>query len=211
MAIGNFIKNNLALVAGLAVPVVLVVGFLISAQVGRLVNDPPRHLAYFVIENRTDGGDTSLNLDVNPDGRVSARLSAVTTNVNSGYRPPAQQDVLISYDFTTGKIEELPITPPQDQTTGVFLPENLAQLRVNKSPIAPDGYALSYGAGRHGFVGDVFSYNYGYNYRARKGAAVYRFNDSIPTGQAYRYYAPSQSARFLGWSTEPHNPGNSAP
>jgi hypothetical protein len=209
MALGNFIKNNLALVAGLAVPVLLVAGFLVSSQVGRSLTDPPRHIAYFVMDGNSrqqPPDDVSLHLSRGADGRIVARLVPHKPEQN-GYAVTAHKDVLLAYDFAHGGLREIPVAIPEGRRDGTFTPTEVADVSLAAGTVAADGYALDYASRRGGFIIDIFTSQGVNGYRARKGPASYRFQAGNPAAD-FRYYTPYSNARFLGWTATPATLGD---
>lgn len=197
MSLGTFIKNNLALVAGLAVPVVMVAGFLILSQAGKMFTDPPRHIAYFVGEDRT-GATISQGVELRMDanGSIVADVTQYSDNSPAYRRKP----LLIAYDAAKGTIKELPLQLPPDLAAGVYAPPEYAAIRLSdKGNVAPDGYEVAYAGGHSGFVVDIFIRNSASGYRIRKGAASYKLPDRM---RASPYYWSYDYARFLGWSAQ---------
>ncbi len=202
MAAGNFIKDNLALVAGIAVPVVLVAGFLLTSVLGRALTPPPAHSAYFVIKNydADHSKGASLSLDIASDGTLTAKLTPVKGNAD--YHPNTITDVLLSYDARTGKTTTHDIVVPDGLRNGTFVPAEFKTLRLSAQPEAPDGYRVTHGSyNRAGIIGDIFTYRTPDGYRIRKGAATYRLPQDLPAGTNLRAYH-SYNLRFLGWNTE---------
>lgn len=195
MPAGAFIKNNLALVAGLAIPVLMVAGFLVLSQAGKLFTDPPRHIAYFVAEDTAAPPvSAGVELRADADGRIAADITPYDD------KPPyRRKPVLLAFDAAKGTIERIAFTLPPD-TTGEYLPPEYASIRLTGGQVAPDGYEIAYAGGHSGLIVDVFIRNSMRGYRIRKGAASYTLPDRLQTSlYPYNY----GYARFLGWSQKP--------
>lgn len=203
MAAGNFIKDNLALVAGIAVPVVLVVGFLLTSSLGKMLTPAPAYTAYFVLQNN-DGGkqDSSIDVKVGSDGKIIATVTPVKEEKN-GYRPNAQRDTIVTYNAATDTLTEYQITPPADMTTGDFTPEAFKDAHLSTQAQAQDGYIVGYGRrGNYNLAADIFMARGAEGYRISKNSAVYRLPDRGINGYSSPYYYGYYNLRFLGWGTE---------
>ncbi len=204
MAAGNFIKDNLALVAGIAVPVLLVAGFLLTSTVGKMLTPAPAYTAYFVLQNYdyNNKQSASLDLTVGDDGRIVATVRPLKDDKN-GYRPNANTDILITYDAASDTLTEHSITPPANITDGSFTPEAFKDVRLNTQPEAQDGYSVVYGSrGSRSLAADIFIARGAEGYRIRKGSAVYRLPERGINGRSSPYYNSYYNTRFLGWGTE---------
>lgn len=204
MAAGNFIKDNLALVAGIAVPVLLVVGFLLTSTLGKMLTAPPAHIAYFVLQeyDHANKETASIDLKVGEDGKIIATVKPLKAD-NNGYRPNASIDVLVSYNAATNKLTEHRITPPAGVIDGSFTPDELKDARLTTDPEAADGYSVAYGSrGGRSLAADIFVYRSGEGYRIRKNGAVYRLPERGINGRNGYYYTNYYNMRFLGWGAE---------
>lgn len=204
MAAGNFIKDNLALVAGIAVPVLLVVGFLLISTLGKILTPAPAHTAYFVLQeyDHANKETASIDLKVGADGNIIATVKPLKTD-NNGYRPNANIDVLISYDAATDTLTEHRITPPANIIDGSFTPDEFKDLRLSTQPEAADGYSVAYGSrSSRSLAADIFIARSGEGYRIRKNGAVYRLPERGINGRSSYYYNSYYNMRFLGWGME---------
>ena len=204
MAAGNFIKDNLALVAGIAVPVLLAVGFLLTSTLGKMLTPAPAHTAYFVLQEYDNANKetASLDLKVDKSGKIVATLKPLKDDKN-GYRPNANIDVLITYNAATDTLTEHRITPPAKITNGDFTPDAFKDVRLNTQAEAADGYSVAYGSrGSRSIAADIFIARSGEGYRIRKNSAVYRLPERGINGNSSYYYNSYYNMRFLGWGTE---------
>lgn len=208
MSLGQHIKNNLALTAGIVLPVLMVAGFLLVSRIGVWLNDPPRHIAYFAMENVDyNSGKVdprTARLEVGKDGAVTMKVTSRKDNGN--YDRGLHRDILVAYDAAHDTLTETEIKIPDDMTEGSIAVAEVKGPLVNGGT-APDGYEVTFGSsGRVGFVGDIFAPYSPSEYRLKKNGAVYK----LPTKKSYRsgmwsysYYNGYNQLRFLGWSQAP--------
>lgn len=201
MAAGNFIKDNLALVAGIAVPVLLVVGFLLTSTLGKLLTAPPAHTAYFIYKDNGYNRNlpASREIKVAEDGSIVATLTPVKQKKDGGHFN-AQTDIIVAYNAKNNTLTPINFEVPQGKTKGEFTPAILKDVKLVTEATAADGYSVTYGnRGGHSFVGDIFMARGADGYRIRKNGAVYRLPDPVINGTIYnnRY-----NLRFLGWGSD---------
>ena len=186
MSANSFLKTNFTLVAGISLPVLLVIVFWIATAIPKMtVADPAYDMIYtadqFDYNAQVSG---SLRLDVT-DGKLRAVFHV---DDRQNYRSTPR---LFYFDVSSGATHEISIDMPGDLQDGQLLdiPEANTYTLSNKS-IAPDGYSFdgSYSS-RSGFL--FFGSGYRYRGTIRKdGRAV-----KIPThGNQYQ-----GNLRFLGW------------
>lgn len=204
MAAGNFIKDNLALVAGIAVPVLLVVGFLLTSTIGKIITPAPAHTAYFVLQeyDYNNKNKVSIDIKVADDGKIVASVTAIKEDKN-GYRPNASTDILITYDAANDKLTEHRLSAPEGMRDGTFTPEAFKDVRLSTQAEAQDGYSVVYGSrGSRSLAADIFITRGAEGYRIRKNGAVYRLPERGINGRSSPYYNSYYNTRFLGWGTE---------
>ncbi len=203
MTAGNFIKDNLALVAGIAVPVLLVVGFLLTSTLGKLFTAPPAHTAYFVLQESDykKKASASTNITVGDDGTLIVTITPVQARNDDSYY--TQSDVLVTYDAAKDKLTEHRLTIPQGKTKGTFTPDEFKNLRLNTQAQAADGYSVTHGGrGGRSLMADIFIASPADGYRIRKNGAVYRMPERAVNGLNTSYYNRYYNLRFLGWGAE---------
>jgi len=201
MAFKNFIKDNFVLVVGLALPVLLMFGFMIVSTLPETVGDPPK---YDLVFSTPDGGNASVpvsvKLVVDKDGTLVAQYTS--NGKPGGYTYNAWRKLYL-YDAKTRKVRELPLPYPADadKISGMRAEpvEATKGMRLDTTLEAPDGYTLSYdGYSRSGLVGDLFIGGGGYSQsvRLRRGNSSVKITNE--DNRAPFYYG---QVEFIGWVT----------
>ena len=194
MAIKNFIKENFVLCLGLALPVFLVVLFLLSSTLPRMFATPPEYKLILADHdyryNRGENGyDVKLLVE---NGTLKMRLSPA----KDGYGN--QNPHLLIYDGVRDSIQKVSIMLPDAgaYTQAVTLPvKEAAQYTIDTTNKAPDGYAFqhNYGGGG-GIVTGVFGGGYRHQRMyVKKGMASFK----LP--QIDGYYGYYGNDTFIGW------------
>src|SRR5690606_31577904 len=99
------------LVVGLALPALLMIGFMIAASLPNVVSDPPEHDLIFAIPDHTSRNlPVALKLTVNQDGALQAQVTPVRQE-NYGY---GTWKKLYLYEARAQKVRELPLPYPAD-------------------------------------------------------------------------------------------------
>lgn len=184
MSVKNFIKQNLALSAGIALPILLIVLFFLASVVPKALTDPPQYELVF-------SGRTYSNNQ--PSDYVAAYTVAngvLQVKVTKAKDTDYQRNRLYIYDPKTSVIRD--ITPPLD-SAGTFAIKETAGSSIDTANIAPDGYAFESGYDHSGGMPmEIF----GGGYRdggLRLEKDGYRFK--IPYDKRNSFY----DAGFIGW------------
>jgi hypothetical protein len=197
MGLGKFVKENLVLLAGIALPVVMMAGFLIASSLPQTLGDPPQFdLVFFVDDYNPSTGN---NLP------VTAKLIVRNGTLVAQYVPAAGDAAygywkkIYRYEAATRTVREIPFGFPSDLNTLTALREEpvagLENARLDTRLQAPDGYELASDEYRgNGLIGDLFWRNGTGQPRLRNGAS------SVPLELASdtQYYTYS-NIQFLGW------------
>lgn len=203
---GKWIKQNLVLVSGIVLPVLLVAGFFILSNVPRMLADPPMY-DFLLVAYRYDYQQPNhyyLTFEVR-DGKLTGRAvprGEGNPNYNRQYagifRYNAEENTFaeIAYELPEGldDIEEpLPLNL-----------EGTSALTLDKRSQSPDGYAFEYLGyrGRGGLLGEIFGMGRRYesDYVLKKGSAY--FDLPKPATDPYYY---QQNLHFMGWVIEAGN------
>jgi hypothetical protein len=193
----GFIKRNLALVAGLVLPVLLMGFFFIASMLPRAVSDPPKYDMVFAAQDYTGGNTLPVSVNfIVKDGALKAQYARLNPPGNYG-----QWRKLYIYEAKTQKVRELPFGFPadMDKITGTRedVVEAAKELKLDSTLQSPDGYELSYDGYSHSsLVSDLFFYRGGYGSEPllRKGGSSVRL--SMDGARAPFYYGQVQ---FIGW------------
>jgi len=192
MSVSNFIKQNFALVLGIALPVLLVAGFMLTAALPQRQGPPPQYDLLFSItkyQNNASGYNVEY---VVKSGKVYARLTERKDNYNHYERE------LFRFNGKTGSIQKIAPTLPDDIGEEKKLDveiEEFKNITLDTASKSPDGYSLeSSGYRSRGITGMVFgggSGRYETRLRHEKGYAV-----KLPEYGGSYYYG---NIDFIGW------------
>jgi len=188
---GRVLRDNVFLVAAVALPLLVVGLFLLASAIPRWTVEPPQYDFVF----RADGGyqpDQSQILVTFRvrDKRVVAELQPAPPNSYP------QRPWLYLFDHVTSEVRELPLDLPvrlaEGETLRVVPIEALANREVLDGPKAPDGYTFDLRSARGpGVVGDLFGMRrYDANAAIIKGGRVVPL--IVPPPERY-------SIQSIGW------------
>lgn len=190
----GFLKRNGFLVAGIALPVLVVVIFVLARALPRAWVDDPIHDVLYAVRSsygaQPHGIDCSLSV---VDGRVRARWTKMENPI---YQEPPR---IYRLHPATGAVEDIPLPEPE----GVELPGGSVDLevpgfegmRIDRSPRSPDGYEFhEWEGGGSGLLSELLID------RHRRARSVLRKSGRVivlPRADDAVYgYSPVQ---FLGW------------
>jgi hypothetical protein len=196
MPVAKFVRDNLVLVIGVTLPVLLMAGFLLaSALPGRA--DPPKYDLLFSETDYPRGGTLPITLQlVVKDGVLVAQYTPVPgpkgAVANGLWRK------LYRYEAAAGTVRELSLPFPPD-TASMEAPREAVvdatkDLKIDTARQAPDGYELAFDNRRGGgLLLELFGGGRDYGARLRNGS------HSVPLtedrGQPY------YNVDFIGWVT----------
>jgi hypothetical protein len=198
MATGGtrFLRDNVFLVAAVALPVVVVAFFLIATAVPRWLVPPPRYDLVLRVNGVYDQ-TRRIAVDYNVrEGRVEATVRYAPVNV---YPQPW---MLFLFDHQSMNVREIPVDLPSALTENdpprTIIVSALADRTVVAQAKAPDGYQFESRPYRNpGFVGEVFGMNrYDQNASLVNGGRVVRI--ALPS--PYEYQSPVSA---VGWVIDP--------
>lgn len=201
MASKNFIKDNFVLIVGLALPVLLMFGFMLASSLPNTLSDPPKYDLVFSIPDNSGAASIPLNVKlIVKDGVLKAQY------IKSSATPPGYAynnwKKLYIYEAKTQKVRELAFGFPADMDKMTGTTEETLEatqgLKLDTTLQSPDGYELSYDGYSHsGLLNEVFwGGGYSREPRLRKGNASIK----LTTGdnRTYFYYS---NVEFIGWVT----------
>jgi hypothetical protein len=191
----DFLKKHGFVLAGVGLPVLLVMAFALARVAPRyMVEDPRFELVYVTNEGYSNGTDRRVREISVVDGRLRVRWSLAEEPV---YTPGER---VYAFDGASGEVRELPVPEAGDleelgEPRELFF-EGLEGVRLSESAIAPDGYQFeSHYSGGGGIFGTFFSSgSRGYLTVIQKNAR--RIRVPQPSSQAYGY----GNASLLGWA-----------
>jgi hypothetical protein len=197
--LNKWFRENLVLVSGILLPVLLVAGFFVLNNAPSMLADPPRY-DFLVVGYRYDyqhPGVYYLSFEVR-DGRLTGRAvprDGSNPNVNRQYASIFRYDAAantfeeITYELPEGldDIEE-PVPLPLTETSG---------LKLDSRRPSPDGYTFEFLGyrGRGGLLGEIFGMRRRNEsgYGLKKGSAYI----DLPRPLSDPYY--TNDLHFLGW------------
>ncbi|NNL94726.1 MAG: hypothetical protein HKO64_03815 [Xanthomonadales bacterium] len=200
---GNWIKNNLVLVSGIVLPVLLVAGFLVLSHAPRVLTDPPEY-DFVMVAYRYDyqhPREYSLNFEVR-QGKLYGKAVPLE---NANTYTNRQHAGIFRYRAAEGSFEEIVYELPESlddiEETVTFPVQEAADLDLDKRAKSPDGYTFEYLGyrGRGGLLGEMFGMGrrYDSNYVLSKGGA----NIDLPKPTSNpNYYG--HDLHFMGWVSE---------
>jgi hypothetical protein len=194
MAIKNVLKENLVLVIGLTLPLILILLFFVATVLPKSIATPPQYellisIPFYEAQNPSH----YLTGFIVKDGVLKARISKNDSKNNNYYSRK-----LISYDGKTDSVHEITYDLSKlgniENGSEITLDET-KNLKIDTSNKAPDGYAFdgpSYGHG--GLIPELFGSGHrNWNLRVKKGMLAYKIPN---TSSNYSYYGDVQ---FIGW------------
>ena len=195
----QFLRDNLAIVAAIALPLILVIAFAVSTSVvNRVVADP--QYDFLIATNFYGGSNEAFHFDVVQN---SLKLSySFPAKINGSYQN-GNISRLWRVRVPAMTVEEISLVPPprsQDDGDGKRVSINIpgiSDLRVISTQPAPDGYVFqeSYDYYDSNLMTEVFGGRRGGN----RVSAITKDGRAVPLrnlgGSSYSYY----NTRFIGW------------
>lgn len=199
----QFVRDNLAIVAAIVLPLILVGVFVISTAVSNRVVDDPR-FDFLVATNVYGGSNEAFYFDVVQN---SLKVSySFPIKVEGGGYQNGNIARLWRVRVPAMTVEEISLVPPQrgpDDADGKRVPIEIAgvsNVRMSATQPSPDGYTFreTYDYDNN-FMIEVF----GGRRNSGSVSAIAKDGRVIPVtgiggGSRYSYY----NIRFIGWITE---------
>ena len=197
MGLRKFATENVVLLAGILLPVLMMLGFLIASSLPRTLADPPQYDLVFFVDDYSSNTAGSLPVAVKlvvKDGTLVAQYAPVTQENAYG-----TWKKIYRYEAATRTVREIPFGYPADAgKLGALREEPVAGLenvRLDTRLQAPDGYELASDDYRgDGLIGDLFWRSGNGRPRLRKGSGSVPLDLAADT-QSYIY----NNLQFLGW------------
>jgi len=200
---GKWIKENLVLVSGIVLPVLLVGGFFAMSKVPRILADPPKH-DFLLVAYRYDyqhPSDYYLSFEVR-DGKLNGRAipkgegnAHLNRQYASIFRYSAEENTFYEIVYELPENLEALEEPIPLQLEGTI------NLTLDKRIESPDGYSFEFLGyrGRGGLLGEIFGMGRRYDseYVLNKDGAYF----DLPKPASDPYYN-QYDIHFMGWVTE---------
>jgi len=186
----TFVRENLILISGILLPILLVICFYLAALLPKLLVQPPQYdLLYLTSPYPHDGVNTEV---------VNGKLKIwVTPQVRKGELPMPR---LFLFEAKTQSSREIPIpvsslptnTRPNTKEA-VVIPE-IQSLTLDTRETAPDGYQAKIDAPNYGNLVSILVFsNYQRNFVISKRGNTINISDENSAISNYK------SIKFLGW------------
>jgi hypothetical protein len=193
MALKNFIKENLVLIIGLTLPVLLIALFFLATVLPKSLAPPPHYALLFSYIRYDYQNPAPVNVEfIVKDTVLKARVTKVDKKIQN-----YNLKRLMVYEPKSESVSEIPYTLPvladNAETLELMLPET-QNMTLDSNSTAPDGFSFegpNYGHG--GLVTELFGGGYrNQGYRIKKGSVAYK----IPSVQNDYYF---NGLQFIGW------------
>lgn len=191
----KFIKENLVLVLGLTLPILLIVLFFFASVLPKMLGEPPQFEMLFVSTKYQYDNKVDYVLDFSVKGEQVMVESK--QKKKDGKYSNRKGEVLFTYDGKTQTIREITVDGSQ-LVEGISTPvEEVSHMLVNTAGTSPDGYTFEGSRYRsRGLVTGLFGgSNRGY-YRLVKGNVSYKLPMHKQNNRYNSYY---NQLTFLGW------------
>lgn len=189
----KLIKENLVLVIGLSLPILLIVLFFLATVVPKSFGTPPQYeLLFTTLKYEYENSPVYV-----VDFKVVNNQLVAKVKKNDDKSRNYNSKKLMAYNAKTETVREISIDLVKAAETGdgndAILDET-KDLKIDASVVSPDGYQLEgSNYGNSGLVGGLFGGgNRNSGYRIKKGAVAYK----VQTAQPDYYY---NDFKFVGW------------
>lgn len=188
----NFIKQNLVLVIGLTLPLLLIVLFFVATVIPKAMGTPPQYEMLFT----TTRYDYQNPPDYFLDFAVKNQQLVVKVRKNENKDRNYNAKILMVYDGKTETVREISIDTAKTAEAAIRAEVVLAETKhmtIDTSSLSPDGYTLDGPAYSGGGMMGMFGGGYrNSGFRLKKGGVGYQ----IPNTQQNHYY---NQVQFIGW------------
>lgn len=195
----NFFKDNFVLIIGLALPVVLMVAFMIVASMPQKMGAPPKYDLIFWTSDYSYNKQRPVNVSLTVQDGV---LKAQYTKVPDPKYPNSQWIKLYRFDAKTQTVRQLEFGDPYDMDKIDPSREDTVEatkgLKLDTTLKSPDGFELTAeNYRRYGLVNEIFgSWRNDYNMKLRNGLTAV----PLKTGNASETFYTG-TTNFVGWVT----------
>lgn len=156
MTLKAFVKENLVLVVGLSLPLLLIVLFFVATVIPKSMATPPKYEMLFTVMNY----DYQNSPDYLLDYRVKDKHLVVKAKKNDDKNKSNNLNVLMAYDANTDTLRESTVDASKAADAAKdneALVDETKGYEIDQSIISPDGYKLegpNYAGG--GLMGGLF-------------------------------------------------------
>ena len=185
----SWIKENLVLVIGLALPLLLIVLFFVATVIPKMVSTPPQYEVLFSVQDYGYQNKPDYTFDF----KVKNQQLMVKVKKTDGKDNYYNSKKLMAYDAKNEVMREITIDAGQFTADAEILLEETKNMTIDTAMVAPDGYLMeNQSYGNNGLIGGLFGGGRNNGYRLKKGNVGYKIN----TLQNNYYY---DQLHFIGW------------
>lgn len=193
----RFVKENPALAAGIGLPVLLVIFFVLATLIPQWTVEPPQYDAIFTVPDyQCRDGEAKVSFEF-VTGKIKAKYSY--PKKDNGYVNCSGNERIYRFNAKTLVSREITFEIPAKNETNSepqqFSVPELSDLKIDNNELAPDGYRFN---GRNSYYSGGFfpfdNYHYHNGMSISKGGRVV----SLSPINNDRYYSYSD-INFLGW------------
>ena len=186
----NWIKENLVLVIGLTLPLLLIVLFFVATVIPKMTGTPPQYEVLFSVQDYTGQNKQDYIVDF----KVKDKQLMIKTKKADDKNYSYNSKKLMAYDAKTEVMREITIDDSKFSDGAEILLEETKNMTIDTAMQAPDGYMLeNQGYSGTGLFGGIFGGGYrNHGYRLKKDNVGYKINM-----QQNNYYYDQLS--FIGW------------
>jgi hypothetical protein len=194
MAVAKFVKDNLVLVVGLTLPLLLMAGFLAVSALPDALSDSPKYDLVFSTPDYSASVPVTVRLLVK-NGVLVAQYTKPPGQAGSGVWKK-----IYVFEASSRRVRQLAFGFPTDMDAIDGTREepvaSAAGLRLDTTLQSPDGYELTFGDRRGGgLLLDLFGGGRRYEPRLRKGSK------SVVLAPAVSEVFDYGNVEFVGWVT----------
>lgn len=195
----NFFKDNFVLIIGLALPIVLMVAFMIVASMPQKMGAPPKYDLIFWTSDYAYNKQRPVNVSLTVQDGV---LKAQYTKVPDPKYPNSQWIKLYQFEAKTQTVRQLEFGDPYDMDKIDPSREDTVEatkgLKLDTTLKSPDGFELTAeNYRRYGLVNEIFgSWRNDYNMKLRNGLTAVPLKTGNPNETFY-----TGTTNFVGWVT----------
>lgn len=189
----NFLKQNLVLAIGIALPLLLIMLFFVATVIPKSMATPPQYEMLFTTIHYDYQNAADYQFDFSVQDHQLMVKAKKSDDKNRNYNTKK----LMAYDGKTETVREITFDTAKAGAAAVnseVVLDEAKNMRIDTASISPDGYVLegpNYGG--NGLVGGIFGGGYrNSGYRLKKGSVGYK----VPNAQQNYYYNQMQ---FVGW------------
>ena len=186
----SWIKENLVLVIGLALPLMLIVLFFVATVIPKMNSTPPQYEVLFSMQDYSGQNKQDYIVDF----KVKDKQLMIKTKKADDKNYSYNRKKLMAYDAKTEVMREISIDSTDFTDGAEIVLEETKNMTIDTTMVAPDGYLMeNQSYSNNGLIGGLFGGGGRNNgYRLKKGSVGYKIN-SVQNNYNYNQLS------FIGW------------